>query len=826
MGRGADDTMSNRTTDDKPSSPPSSRITEDQHASGPAEDPDDPFVVCPEGTYPMISADDDVRIETMSALNPMTTSSLADVSLVRSCHAEDPSLEPTSGSSGTGGVTKTLAMLDADSGVPRPISPHDPSSRQSSENDPTRSSGGNDTVAKRVINESVRDDVLGEGTFVVGVTIPLNDEDPDLPSGNAFVSSSSSSSGSSVFSDGDDDEDMSVEVERTKKFKKIRKKAKSKVERTKKFKKIRKKAKSKVSPDPPGSSLSKEKSLRRLRKDCGISEEIELLVPTPADRADAPLGYMTLFENFFDQCLLWFPLPRFLMRFLAVNGVCLAQINPRGIRHLLGIYVLSRECGVDISTENLSYLTDFRARGLSEELKYSVANSMGMALIAGFPSKDDHFEYRFFFAELSERTVEEDCIDLVKTRWERRVKPTMPKVLKYFLAAMHKELSSGNGNWKRSFSRKRIERALSAEILPRKVLGRGQARLSLREQIALEAAAKARGSSGTGAPRVAMPTTLTPPPPSTRARTSRPSALKTALPPPSSGDVAEFRRLSAERACISSGKGKGVDRVTPSKRQRTDAFPAAAVGGVASASGGDELLRAEAYSVVKSRYSELSLLFDRLVGDYDEDVRSRGSELSAAKEANAALQSKVSEIVERNEALERDALALQRVKKDYEDKLSNLKSRCAKAEGETVRLRGELSFASDLQRSRIDAAVAEARDEMTRSFVERTSEVAGLLAEIGGKAQNDMLNLTEIDANLEFIGLLQGSDPPYLPTEVETLRQRHQPIYDAHDVFADLLTSVRRVLEIPTAPAGAVDDDVELSDEDDVEATGDEGADD
>ncbi|KFK22166.1 hypothetical protein AALP_AAs74593U000100, partial [Arabis alpina] len=89
----------------------------------------------------------------------------------------------------------------------------------------------------------------------------------------------------------------------------------------------------------------------------------------------------------------------------------------------------------------------------------------------------------------------------------------MPKVSKGFLTAMHKELSSGNGNWRRSFSRKRIERALSAEILPRKVLGRGQARLSLREQIALEAAAKARGSSGTGAPRVVMPTTSTPPAP-------------------------------------------------------------------------------------------------------------------------------------------------------------------------------------------------------------------------------------------------------------------------------------------------------------------------
>ncbi|KFK24349.1 hypothetical protein AALP_AAs59243U000100, partial [Arabis alpina] len=434
----------------------------------------------------------------------------------------------------------------------------------------------------------------------VGGSIPLNDEDPDLPPGCADVSPCYSSSDSQASSDESDDENVYVEVEQTRRAKKVKKKAKVK-----------------VCPDPPG--------------------------------ADAPpAGYMTLFENYFDQCLLWFLLPRFLMRYLAVHGVCLAQINPRGIRHLLGIYVLSRECGVDISTKNLSFLTDFRTRGLSEELKHSVTNSSGMALIAGFPSKDDHFEYRFFFAEISERTVEAECIDLVKTRWERRVKPTMPKVSKEFLAAMHKELSSGNDNWRRSFSRKRIERALSAEILPRKVLGRGQARLSLREQIALEAAAKARGSSGTGAPGVAMPTTSTPPAPSMRARTSRPSAPKTALPPPSSDDVAEFRRLSAERARISSGKGKGVDRVTPSKRQRADAFPAAAIGGEVSAGGGDGLLRAEAYSVVKSRYSELSLLFDHLVGDYDEDVRSRGSELSAAKEANAALQSRLNETVERN----------------------------------------------------------------------------------------------------------------------------------------------------------------------------------
>ncbi|KFK27178.1 hypothetical protein AALP_AA8G346100 [Arabis alpina] len=432
-----------------------------------------------------------------------------------------------------------------------------------------------------------------------------------------------------------------------------------------------------------------------------------------------------------------------------------------------------------------------------------------MALIAGFPSKDDHFEYRFFFAEISERTVEADCIDLVKTRWKRRVKPTLPKVSKEFLAAIHKELSSRNDNWKRSFSQKKIERALSAEILPGKVLGRGQARLSLREQIAFEAAAKARGSSGTGAPRMVMPMTSTPPAPSMRARSSRPFAPKTTLPLPSSGDVTEFRRLSAERARISSGKGKGVDRVTPWKRQRVDAFPAAAAGGEASVSSGGGLLRDEAYSVVKSRYSEM------FAPGVTSLVRPRRPMTPYSRGWTRSWSGTKF--------------------------LSVMLSLCRGSRGTMMiswrsssrgRLRGELSCASDLQCSRINAAVAEARDKMTRSFAERTSEVAGLLAEIGGKVQNDMLNLTEIDANLEFIGLLQGLDPPDHLTEVKTLRGWRHPIYDAYDVFADLFASVRRVLEIPVVPAGAaettaaVDDDVEVSDEEDVEATDDEGAED
>ncbi|KFK29136.1 hypothetical protein AALP_AA7G093200 [Arabis alpina] len=288
--------------------------------------------------------------------------------------------------------------------------------------------------------------------------------------------------------------------------------------------------------------------------------------------------------------------------------------------------------------------------------------------------------------------------------------------------------------------------------------------------------------------------------PSVRARPSRPLALKTLLPFPSSGELAEFRRLSLKTARISSGNGMGVDRETPSKRQRVDTYPAAVVGRETYASHVAAffvgwLLRDEAYSVVKSKASELSLFFDHMIGDYDEDVRSRDIELSAAKEAYA------------------------KVKKDCDDKLTKLKLRFTKAEGKIVQLRGELSSSSDLQGTKIGEAVAEGRDKMARGFAERTNEVVGLLAKIGGKVQNDMLNLAEIDANLEFIGL---------PSEVQVLCERRHPIYDAHDVFADLLASVRRVLEIPVVYAGAaeacvtIDDDVEVTDKEDVEVSDDD----
>ncbi|KFK36295.1 hypothetical protein AALP_AA4G103800 [Arabis alpina] len=271
MRKGIDDTKSNE-PDDEPSSRPSSCIAEDHHVTRPAKGPNNPIVVHPEDTHPMIDTP-------MAMSGADVGSSLVDNSLMRSQHTEDPSLEATSWSLGTVGVTEMLAILDTDSEAPRPIFTHDPPSRLLSKKDPMRSSGGNGPMGESATDESARED-------------------------------------SGASSDESHDENTFV-----------------KVEQPKKAKKVKKKARAKVRPDPHGSSLSNEKSLRPHRKKSGISEEIVLVVPTPADRADAPpSGYMTLFENYFDQCLLWFPLPRFFMRFLAVHGV-IPPINVDQERH-------------------------------------------------------------------------------------------------------------------------------------------------------------------------------------------------------------------------------------------------------------------------------------------------------------------------------------------------------------------------------------------------------------------------------------------------------------------------------------------------------------
>ncbi|KFK22012.1 hypothetical protein AALP_AAs39993U000300 [Arabis alpina] len=216
-------------------------------------------------------------------------------------------------------------------------------------------------------------------------------------------------------------------------------------------------------------------------------------------------------------------------------------------------------------------------------------------------------------------------------------------------------------------------------------------------------------------------------------RSSRPLAPKTPatstllLPPYLTPDELAIRhRQSKKRARLSNGKGKGIDYGTSSKKQRVVTHPGVVterevLASRVTAPSASGLLRDEAYAATKSKASELSLFFNRPVGDYDKDVHFRDSELCVAKEANVVLQSRLDELTEHNLVLERDAFSVQKIKKDCDAKLAKLKLKCTKRDEEIASLKTQLSSVGDLRSSRIGEAVAAARDEMARGFAGRVS---------------------------------------------------------------------------------------------------------
>ncbi|KAG7588244.1 hypothetical protein ISN44_As07g005870 [Arabidopsis suecica] len=170
-------------------------------------------------------------------------------------------------------------------------------------------------------------------------------------------------------------------------------------------------------PDPPGSTLSTEDSLRDLRARFGFSEGINMRLPTPSERADSPpAGFFTLYEGFFHFCFLWFPLPRLIVEYLWSYKIALAEISTRGLRHLVGILVRSFEADKTLSLGHLRNFLEIR-RNPGPLERYYISPSKNKTIIGGFPSKDEKYTDHFFFVAIDEDSVPEDCLHKIVAKW-------------------------------------------------------------------------------------------------------------------------------------------------------------------------------------------------------------------------------------------------------------------------------------------------------------------------------------------------------------------------------------------------------------------------
>jgi len=129
-----------------------------------------------------------------------------------------------------------------------------------------------------------------------------------------------------------------------------------------KKKKKKKKKKKQVMPDPPGSTLCTEQSLRDLASRFDFGEDVILHLPTPSERVDnPPEGFFALSERFFYHCFLWFPIPRLILEYVTSDQIALSQITTRSLRHLVGIIVRNYETWNEITLTHLrNYLEIWR----------------------------------------------------------------------------------------------------------------------------------------------------------------------------------------------------------------------------------------------------------------------------------------------------------------------------------------------------------------------------------------------------------------------------------------------------------------------------------
>ncbi|KFK24051.1 hypothetical protein AALP_AAs62710U000200 [Arabis alpina] len=211
-------------------------------------------------------------------------------------------------------------------------------------------------------------------------------------------------------------------------------------------------------PDPPGSTISTEKSLGVMRRKCSISDEIDLRLPSPSDRADQPPeGYFTLYESFFDVAYLWFPIPLVILEFLAKFYVSISQITPRGIRHLVGYLVRSYECEEELTVHHLRNYLDLRRSPPKDKMLYYISPRKDFRIFNGFVSKDRQWADLFFYVPICSETLGEG-VDLIRTRWTRKVSNLILKTPDN-TQAVHTLLASQGCNWDKHFSLRRVEKA-------------------------------------------------------------------------------------------------------------------------------------------------------------------------------------------------------------------------------------------------------------------------------------------------------------------------------------------------------------------------------
>ncbi|KAF8093927.1 hypothetical protein N665_0374s0019 [Sinapis alba] len=123
-----------------------------------------------------------------------------------------------------------------------------------------------------------------------------------------------------------------------------------------------------------------------------------------------PAGYACVYESWFTNCSLWWPLPEFLMTYCHRRRIALGQYTANGIRILVTLTVLAAELGITMSVRLFEELT---TPSITAKTGFFYGKMVPKYnVITGKPSKVNFWNRAYFYVKINDASFEDPSIVL------------------------------------------------------------------------------------------------------------------------------------------------------------------------------------------------------------------------------------------------------------------------------------------------------------------------------------------------------------------------------------------------------------------------------
>ncbi|KAG7584963.1 hypothetical protein ISN45_Aa02g003470 [Arabidopsis thaliana x Arabidopsis arenosa] len=172
---------------------------------------------------------------------------------------------------------------------------------------------------------------------------------------------------------------------------------------------------------------------------CDAPSSIEARVPTLSERPwFAPAGFLCVYESFFTECDLTFPIPGFLLEYVARREMALSQLSVAAIRNAIGLVRLANRCGVVVRSSHYEEVTKIKSLSKKKPGLHYVQSSTTPKLVDEAKRKTNDWSAGYFFVRISAESVGDVRIPIY-TGW--KISPArFPTIFDPFPEQLKKDL--------------------------------------------------------------------------------------------------------------------------------------------------------------------------------------------------------------------------------------------------------------------------------------------------------------------------------------------------------------------------------------------------